>query len=74
MKRVEEVPGGFGTRTTSRFAKFLDGDIWLIEEGDFPNLSLANLRSSIYIVAKTRGKKVRTKQAPEGLYVQAYDA
>jgi hypothetical protein len=80
MKKPETPPPGFGVRdgwgtSASRYMKFLDGDLWLIEDGDYPGRTLASVRSSIFVLQKKQdpAKRIITLITDEGLYVQSVD-
>ena len=62
-----------GTTRTSKYIKFLDGQIWHITEEDFPGTMLSSTRASLIQLAKRHGLRVRTSLSEKGLYVQAYE-
>ncbi len=66
---------GFGRNPRESFwDKYLDGQVWLIPFDELPGGDKSHSRNSAHVMAKKRGKKIRTQFTEDGLVMQAYDS
>lgn len=71
---VDQMPDG-RSRKGSKYDRFLDGRIWLLERGtDWPiNTKLVTVAMTLRAAAKKLGKSVRIRTIGDAqLYVQAF--
>lgn len=71
-RMVEQMPG-HGNRGRNKYPwdEWLNGKVWLLEQGVDFYISITSMQSSVTNAARSRGIKVMMRKREEGLYIQA---
>lgn len=71
---VDTPPPGFGSKgSASRYdwARWFDGDVWLIEPGDYAPVPQESFARNARSAASRSGLSISVRVASEGVYIQA---